>query len=65
MHALLCALLGMIARDHTLQLLRGNAARNRELARRWGWLSPKRWFHLGQALAYRRCAQRLKNAEEL
>ncbi len=54
---------GVTMRDHALQLLRDNAARNRELARRWSWLAPKRWFHLGQALAYRRCAQRLKNAE--
>ena len=46
-------------------LLRRNARSNRNLAAEARSRGDERahWFYLGQALVYRRCAQRLKSLE--
>lgn len=50
---------------HLLGLLKRNSASNRKLAHEADLRgdSNQHWFHLGQALAYRRVAQRLEKME--
>ena len=51
-----------VQREHAIDILRRNFRANRKLAAMA--LDPKRSFYLGQALAYRRMAQRLVGLEQ-